>query len=284
MRAYLIRLRCLSPYLTPWRNCTLWGRLSWIVADRRLDGWTIDEWARRYQESNPPLVVGDAFPSDAVPVPAFFQANAKEKRPNHLPWNDWLTLCKTGRWPSEPPRPRTRRTVRMHVVMNRQLGSALDGGLRTEIGEQPDELLIVALIDDSLGETGLHSLITKLCEDGWGQGRSYGYGQIGLDSVVPLERPSEGEWMVTLGHFHSTEELPANGYWRWVGVPVRPHDRESRRGERQLFTSMLQPGSSFESSGTEAVGRVIEWAERSDYQHYGISPVWPVSGTRENAR
>lgn len=255
----------------------MWGRLCWIISDGRLPPWDIDTWLEYYREGTPPLVIGDAFPADAVPVPALFQAAASDDyRPTKtLPWESWLAVCGTGAFPegSSPP---VGDALRAHVVMNRKSGTALDGGLRTEKGLQPrNGLLLVAKIDDTLSHSGLETLLGELCREGWGQGRTYGYGAIRLKSIEPLEVPSGRDLSVTLGHCHPTDDLPDEGYWRWTGVPVRPHDPATRKAPDQHFTTMLLPGACFATDESH-IGRTIPLDGRSDYLHYGLAPTWPA--------
>jgi hypothetical protein len=174
------------------------------------------------------------------------------------------------------------------VVLSRETGAALllddpgrsdkkRGQLRTEIGWQPNELILVAQSDDILGRAGLETLITELCKDGWGQGRTYGYGQVELAGIEHLERPAPTGWVVTLGHCHPTDDLPQDGYWRWTGVPVRPHDPQSRRGPEQFFATMLMPGASF-GTDTAALGCAVALPGRADAIHMGVVPTWPLIG------
>lgn len=276
MRTYQVQLKPRSPYLTPWRNCTLWGRLSWIVADGRLPGWDIRKWLDSYR-GEPPLVVGDAFPSDAVPVPAIFHALPRyEETPKTLPWKEWLEACATGAFPENNSDDHKARTSeRMHVVMDRGMGKSLDGGLRSERGWQPEELILIAQVGEALGKQGLETLLTELCKEGWGQGRSYGYGGIRLGGIEELDLPERTGVVVTLGHCHPTDDLAAGGYWRWAGVPVRPHDFETRRAPTQYFTTMLLPGATFKSDKAY-LGRIVGIGEGTDYVHYGYAPVWAV--------
>lgn len=227
----------------------------------------------------PPLIVGDAFPIDAIPVPAIFDALPQEEIhiPKTLPWEDWVSLCETGKFPKSK-NGKIRRVERMHVVMDRAKGTSVDGGLRSEQGFQPEKLVFIALVDDALGLNGLKTLVEKLSAEGWGQGRTYGYGHVTLDSIEKISPPSEGDYFVSLGHLHPTDDLP-KGYWRWEGVPVRPHDFETRHGPTQYFTTMLMPGATFEQNEKEWLGRCIGLNTIQDYLHFGISPIWRVKFT-----
>lgn len=221
MQTFLVRLDCRSPYLTPWRNCTLWGRFSWLVASGVLDGWTVEDWIARTRGGTPPLVVGDAFPYDAFPVPKRYHAEADgtRKLAMTLPWDDWLSLCATGRWPEAPPRSAVHAAERTHVVMDRTKGSSLDGGLRTEQGTQPKEgVAFVALTDEDFGRDGLEVLVQALCAEGWGYGRTTGYGHVELRSVEPLERPMAGGALYD-ARPSSPDRRPSGG--RLLAVPGR---------------------------------------------------------------
>ena len=277
MDTYLVRLRPVSPYLTPWRNCTLWGRLAWIVQSGHLPGWDIARWVGLTPEGLPPVIVGDAFPVDAVPVPAKFRQGSTRAHKDFkvLPWDSWQALCASGVWPKlDQPTP-TPRIERMHVSMNRSSGSSMEGGLRTEIGSQPKELLVVVQSNE-MDQTGLELLFQELCIEGWGANRSSGYGQLQFESVEAIARPADTGWIVALGHVHPTDDLPEQGYWQWTGVPVRPHDAQSRQGRQDYFATMLGPGASFPTNAHH-IGRTIEWEGRKDYRHFGIAPTWPVT-------
>lgn len=284
MDTYLVRLKPLSPYLTPWRSCTLWGRLTWIVRNLNERGdlpeWPIDTWIEHYREGLYPLVVGDAFPEDAVPVPAIFHARPQNgvKVPKSLPWKDWKALCREGKVPEAEER-KAVRAERMHVVMDRDTGRATDGGLRTEIGFQPDTLIFLAQVDTSLGKQGLELLVNVLCQEGWGQGRTYGYGQVELVEIEDLPPPAHGTHFVTLGHCHPNGDLPTDGYWRFRGVPVRPHGPGDRKGESQYFTTMLEAGAIFEGNADNGyVGTIVpqKMPNNDAYLHYGLAPTWSI--------
>ncbi|MBI2426158.1 MAG: hypothetical protein HYV27_25265 [Candidatus Hydrogenedentes bacterium] len=261
------------------------------MASGAVPGWSIEDWIQFYREGLLPLVVGDAFPCDAVPVPAYFLASAQgpRKMPKTLPWPQWLELCRTGNWPDPFPDPVAMREVeRQHVAINRATGTALEGQLRTERGHWPAVgIFFVALIDDILEIQDFTKMLELLCTEGWGYGRSYGYGHIELDSIEPLEQPEPASHFATMGHCHPTECLPEIGWWRWRGVPVRRHNPDTRRAAQLQFTTMLDAGATFECASTvfpSHVGAVLfePMAENGHYAHNGFAPVWPVSLKEEN--
>lgn len=284
MQPFLVRLECRSPYLTPWRNCTLWGRVCWSIASGGVRGWAIRDWIDLCREGLPPLVVSDGLPEGAVPVPAAFLARAKgpAKAPKTLPWRQWLDLCRTGAWPEPlPSRSNGREAARQHVVINRTTGTALEGQLRTEKGTWPEgDILLVVLADGSLGREGLESVFEVLCTEGWGYGRSYGYGQIALRSIEALDWPAATGAVATLGHCHPADDFPREGFWRWSGVPVRRHDPQTRRGPRAEFARMLAPGATFAwEAAPRTVGKILyEPMEGGDhFAHCGLAPAWPIT-------
>jgi hypothetical protein len=177
---------------------------------------------------------------------------------------------------------------RSHVVLSRETGAALllddpdrpqkkRGQLRNEVGWQPEELILVAQTDDILGLAGLKTLMAELCKDGWGQGRTYGYGQVEFAGIEKLERPAPTGWVTTLGHCHPTNDLPQEGFWRWTGVPVRPHNPDTRQAPQQFFANMLLPGASFGTDAT-TLGQAITLPGRRDAKKIGVAPTWPLIG------
>lgn len=283
MRRYLARFRCGSPYLTPWRSPTVWGRLTWAVASGAVQSWSIGDWLDAYESGLPPVVVGDGFPESAVPVPAACLARHRgtEKPPGTLAWRDWLALCATGEWPAGAravPVPAAERT---HVTMNRATGTGERGMLRTEHGDWPERMVLPLWADDSVGEDAVRALLAVLAAEGWGHGRSYGYGHIVLEGVEALAAPADAGHYVLLGHCHPTADLPEEGHWRWAGVPVLAHDPATRRAILpQRFVTMLGPGATFPSSGGvpafagEVVSTRLPGHDR--YLHHGLAPAWPV--------
>jgi hypothetical protein len=178
-----------------------------------------------------------------------------------------------------------REVERQHVVMDRSTGTTVEGGLRTEKGEWPPEgIVMMALLDEALGLESFKKMLVLLCTEGWGYGRNYGYGQIELASIEPLNRPASTGHVVTLGHCHPTDDLPEDGYWRWTGVPVLAHNPDTRRAILpHRFTTMLAPGATF-ASDQPHVGQVLHarLPHNDDYLHNGMVPTWPVKTPEEN--
>jgi hypothetical protein len=253
------------------------------VAAGALPEWSLDRWLGAYRRGRPPLVAGDGLDAANVPVPAAMLARATgpAKRPKTLPWDAWTGLCATGEWPAQAERRETRIVERTHVSISRESGTGIEGKLRTEKGELPPSgILIHTLVDGELGEPGLRRLVNGLCAEGWGQGRSYGYGSIDLDSIEEPAVPEPTGWVVTLGHMHPEDALPKEGYWRWTGVPVLAHHPETRRALLpHRFATMLLPGACFPApGGCPYLGACADADIREipDYLHYGLAPTWPI--------
>ncbi len=288
---------CRSPYLFPGRNCTLWGRLCWIVAEGGLDGVSLDDWFQSYESGEPYVVVGDLLPYGEMPTPALYRAAAGlEDVPKSYPLSDWENAIRAGRL-SGTKNGQDLAVVaveRTHVSLSRSKGSAAEGALYTAEGwYSPGGMVLYALAHEGIGAPGVQKLLEALCEEGWGLRRNVGYGQLKLISCEPMESPKfEGnDLFVTLGHIHPTEDLPAEGWWRWTGVPVIPHDPDSRRAmidperednhplSRYHFTTMLQPGATFRGAPQQPfAGAVLKYqAGNRTLYHYGMSPVLPIA-------
>ncbi len=287
MKHYLIRIECKSPYLTPWRNCTIWGRLCWIVKNGVVPGWNIDDWINAYKGGDPPLIIGDGLPFNAIPVPSVFLANADGARelPKTLSWARWLELCRTGVMPvDENDKTKIHKTARMHVTIDRSTGTAIDGQLRAERGDLPvDGIVILALLGDNLDFENFEKLFGELCIEGWGYGRSYGYGQCELYNIEPIARPESTGNVVTTGHCHLDDNLPQIGFWRLTGAPVLAHDPDTRRALLpHRFTTMLEPGATFQTDD-RYLGKTVsaELPGHEDYLHYGLAPAVPVKVEEE---
>ena len=287
MNHYLIHIECRSPFLTPWRSPTLWGRLCWLVKSGVLDNWTIDTWINAFMDSSPPLILSDGLPIHAVLTPAVFlaTADAAQEIPKTLPWEKWLELCITGEIPEteknqrHEPKMETK-VARQHIKMDRATGTTIEGALRTERGDMPlDGILIMAQTDDSLGTESLKILFETLCIEGWGYGRNYGYGQIALRSIEEFIRPPGTGNVVTLGHCHPTDDLPRDGFWRLTGVPVLVHDTQTRHALLPWrFASMLSPGATFHADDL-SIGKIISSLidGNNNHLHNGLVPTLPVN-------
>lgn len=292
MNHFLILIKCRSPYLTPWRSCTIWGRICWLIKSGVIDGWTIDRWMQESMSDSPPLIVSDGLPVHGLPTPAAFLACAgvDQDIPKTVHWDYYQDLCMTGD-PSVLPdkQPSDIRVSRQHVMMDRATGSTIDGQLRTERGVLAPEGIMIIVQSDSLDRNKLLTIFKALCREGWGYGRNYGYGQLALEFVSDYSRPRSTGSVVTLGHCHPTEDLPKNGFWRFTGVPVLAHHPEARRPKmvhdsdkdtakpEWLFASMLAPGATFQTDA-QHLGKVIssQIDGNDNHLHNGLVPTLPV--------
>lgn len=296
----LTRLNCRSAYLTPGSNSRLWSRLCWAVASDALPGLTLEDWFASYEAGDPLVVVGDLIPEVSFPVPAMYRASRwNDEPPVSLPYPVWEEVVRSGRLQQRPPTsPNVHAVERTHVSLSRSTGRAAEGALYSQHGwYAPGGFLLFALVDDLIGIDGFRQLLEAVCLEGWGARRNVGYGEISIETCEPVVPPSSTAFAMTLGHIHPTPELPTEGWWRWAGAQVVPHDPDTRAAliapdrltnhplHRYHYTTMLEPGATFATGGElgrEYFGSVLRYevGETSLY-HYGMAPLYPVATLEE---
>jgi len=88
MREAKLTLRPVSPFLSPLQSDTLWGQVAWAIA--YAEGVTEEtdacqRFTGRYGKAgDPPLVVSDAFPAGALPMPVLWPLSRAER--------EWLAV------------------------------------------------------------------------------------------------------------------------------------------------------------------------------------------------
>ena len=289
MNWFEVRVRPLAPFRTQWRNDTVWGRLTWAVAQGVLPGWSIQRWLQGYREQQPPLVVGDGFPASSFPLPAAWKtlhAAEAEKPPEYITFAEFVRLASGGKPPIARGRPPADAS-RLHVSLSRETNTAAEGSLRVEqaytthaeTGETPEPILIHTLTSQDLGQKELEALWQHLAMEGWGKRRSVGYGAFELIGITPAQTPQNGDAFLTLGHCLPTPDLPREGLWRWTGIEAIPHDPVSGLAILpKMFTLALRPGACFHQPPTrEWTGRMLlhPLEKNQDYMKYGLAPCWP---------
>lgn len=286
MNWYEVQITPLAPFRTLWRNDTIWGRLTWAVARGAIASWDICRWLAAYRDGTPPLVVSDGFPRTGYPLPAVWQTiptNDDSKPPDVIALDELARLSSGTSHPivsGQPLRP----SPRIHVSLSRTTGCALDGSLYVADAYLPPEnvpISILTLLDQSLTPRDLEALWQHVASEGWGKGRSTGYGAFQLASVIPLQPPAQGaDAFVTLGHIVPNDDLPRDGLWRWSGVKIVPHDPATGLTMLPaLFTVALRPGACFrETPPRQWAGRMLfhPLTGNPEYARYGLAPAWPI--------
>ncbi|MCL6623641.1 MAG: hypothetical protein K6T17_03360 [Fimbriimonadales bacterium] len=291
MRWKLIHIQCLSPYLTPWRAPTLWGRLAWIIAEGAIPDWDISTFISFYKENQPPLILSDGLPKDAIPTPLHWQsawAQSNSKPPKTLPWD---TLNALRQNPSQPPREaegeheRGEREIALwRTAIDRATGKASEGALRADHGWiAPQGILIFALVHNVFTDETLQKLFLNLSAEGWGNMRSSGNGAFKVQSIQDFNPDiNDPDGFMLLAHCHPTKDMPAEGLWKLNSVPVLPHHPDTGRPVGPLpppqRATMLAPGASFkEKQPKPFYGTLLPLGRiHPDYLHYGIAPALPI--------
>lgn len=81
MRPFRITLTLRSALGTPLAADTLWGHIAWGIRYRQGNA-TLEEWLARYDQDDPPLVLGDPFPTGLFPRPVLPQGPRPKDRPD----------------------------------------------------------------------------------------------------------------------------------------------------------------------------------------------------------
>jgi hypothetical protein len=291
VRWKLIHIQCLSPYLTPWRAPTLWGRLAWIIAEGAIQDWDIKTFITLYRENQPPLILSDGLPKDAIPIPLHWLsawAEKTSKLPKTLPW-DTLNAQRQNP-PPHPPEAedkseRGEREIALwRTAIDRATGKATEGALRSDHGWlAPEGILVFALVHDILSDETLQELFQILSVEGWGNMRSSGNGAFKVQSIQDFN-PSipDPDGFMLLAHCHPTEDMPPEGLWKVNSIPVLPHHPDTKRPIGPLpptrRTVMIAPGASFKEKQPEPFYGTVLFSSsiHSDYLHYGIAPALPI--------
>ncbi|GMV36332.1 MAG: hypothetical protein AMXMBFR61_08400 [Fimbriimonadales bacterium] len=287
MNWYEVQITPLAPFRTPWRNDTIWGRLTWAVAQEAIASWNIHRWLQAYRDGNPPLVVADGFPRTGFPLPAAWHTlptKDDHKPPEVITFEELTRLSKGNGHPIESGQP-LRPSSRLHVSLSRSTGCAVDGSLYVADAYLPPEdvpISVVTLLDHGLTPRDLEALWQHVASEGWGKGRSTGYGAFRLDGVTPLEPPAQdANGFVTLGHIIPNDDLPLDGLWRWSGIKTVPHDPDTGLTMfPPLFSVALRPGACFrEKPPRQWTGRMLlhPLEGHPNYTRYGLAPAWPIT-------
>lgn len=291
MRAYRIRLRPHSPWLTPWHADTLFGCLCWRYSELA-GGDSLRNWLDAFRAGEPPFVISDAFPDGWLPTPALagFQDDLKHK--NRTPaligeqvFDTWRreprTLTRAPETPSGFIGARG-----LHVTLDRNTDTPLDPGGLFELeaeftgGSAPDRFSIFVAGSAAIVDT-VHACIALQGMHGFGKRSSAGFGAFSVGPPEPcaLFDPFEGaNGFVALSHFVPAPEDPRDGAWTVrVKYPKFQGNMVDYPFKGRLLA--IAPGAAFRTGGPPRhwYGRGIE-IERSGYValHYGFCLAAPA--------
>ena len=261
MNVFLLRLRPLSPWVTPWHSSSLWGSLCWALADI-LDPSEFAQWLSAAREGHPHFVVSDAFPAGLLPFPAGIRANTTghKLKAAWITRETFLSFAQTASAelpPAATSIPPFLTSSTQHAVIGRATNTTDEGDL-FEIDVQtfsaghrePHELDVYMAVEDRAADT-LLAAWSLLALRGFGRYRSSGLGAFELVTQLQpqgwLEDRSSARGFMALSHFVPAPNDPTDGAWRLaVSYPKFQGDLVQRYLKGRVV--YIAPGALFRSS------------------------------------
>lgn len=293
-----LKLKPGGAWTTPWQADSLLGALAVAWARSRGDEALRRDFLDPWRAGEPPFVVSDAFPGDALPAPA------------NLPLMDWRpdlrkTVKKTrllsesafreaqaGRKPNPDAlaaAASTRDGVRMRNSVSRLTGSASDqDGLfevrYTDLEGDGARLTIYARAT-SAGMEILTEALAALGQEGYGARATSGHGAFSIDGdptpCPELDDVPDADGFVSLSTFQPARADPTDGYWRaFVKYGKMAPDFHFAAVFKRPQT-MLEPGACFYVGGAPrpfyggAVEseRLLSEGDRRRLAEIGVHPI-----------
>lgn len=279
---FRIRIRPLSPWLTPWHADTLAGLLCWAYVRAEGPEALRRDLLDRFVAGQPPFVLSDAFPQDMLPFPEALrlaswppEERKRVKRTVFLE-RDLFARFQQGERPSPrellPGKP-VQVVANFRNILDRTTDTTGAAGSLFSVQEQVltkgfNRLDIYVRIAAGL-ESFLLDLFRCLSETGFGADVSVGRGQFevegGLEPADWLDPDGVGgESMVVLSTFQPAASDPIDGCWQsFVKYgKLGPDFGLDNVFKRPLI--MLRPGACFRSTAMSHrpwMGRAIPMKE-----------------------
>ena len=263
-----IALKPVGAWVTAWRADSLLGALAATWARSRGADALRRDFLDPWRAGEPPFVLSDAFPGDALPAPAIlplmnWQPSARKavKKTRLLPANAFRET-QSGRKPPLPkngdaPGASTRDGVRMRNSISRLTDSAAESdGLfevrYSELGDADGRLTVYARAASD-GLAVLMEALETLGRTGYGARATSGYGAFDLDgdpaARTELDDVPGADAFVSLSTFQPAPSDPTEGCWRaFVKYgKMAPEFQSAAIFKRPQ--AMLEPGACFHVRG-----------------------------------
>ena len=229
MSIYKIRLRSLSPFLTPLQADTVFGHLCWVVAHREGEEG-IKEFLTPFIKGNPPFVVSDGFPEGFLPKPVsldYMGSKSPDLKPEErkkIKRVEFITLAEFNRirkgeviTPSEEGGKEQLYSTIHNTISRLTFTTLKEGGLYTleERFAESYEIYVKIIRDD--WKRRVIELFEALSKTGFGKKKSIGKGHFSIESVEPFNDFCDVEGadgFVTLSSFFPRREDPTDGFYR----------------------------------------------------------------------
>ena len=229
MSIYKIRLRSLSPFLTPLQADTVFGHLCWVVAHREGEEG-INEFLKPFIEGNPPFVLSDGFPEGLLPKPVSLDymgsksSDLKPEEQKKIKRLEFITLAEFNRIrkgeviiPSEEGSKEQPYSTIHNTISRLTFTTLKEGGLYTleERFAESYGIYVKIINDDWKGR--VIELFDELSKTGFGKKKSIGKGHFSIESVEPFNDfcdIEDADGFVTLSSFFPRREDPTDGFYR----------------------------------------------------------------------
>ncbi len=283
LKLYRLRLRPLSPWMTPWQSDTLSGLLCWMGV--RTGGVEkLKEIIEPAYKKKPRFVLSDVFPGDLLPLPTLtrIQTWPPEER-KRIKKSRWLSQSAFSEYRKDnrhlkidevhlDPSPFCART-RLRTMLDRtrdttgedgSLFSTLDTSLTSP--EKQQFLSVYARIESGF-EDELLQLFKELSKTGYGADISSGFGEFEVlgtweDASVIDEQVTQPNGLICLSSFQPDTNDPTDGLWECF---VKYGKLGPDFGIENVFKRpqlLFKPGACFHSTDARPyIGRVIPMKE-----------------------
>lgn len=305
MKTYRLTFRLSAPSLTPWQADTLFGHVCWAIAGLHGDARLADV-LERCRGGDPPLILSDGFPPDALPRPlislpavttgdvgAQVAAARRSKDFSARKWQsaDEFRLTLNGDAPiygsDAGPGDGETFVIRTHNQINRETGTAGDaadsGGLYSFLADWAAERVVFLRVADDLGFDWREAL-DYVASEGFGKRKAVGYGAISAWSALEHDgfgEPDNPNGFVSLSCFVPASGDPTDGYWRtFVKFGKAGNVRGASAHPFKRPSLMLSAGSTFYTNRAprSAYGRMVDhvapgWPDISQYAFAFAVPI-----------
>ena len=292
-----LKLKPVGAWTTPWQADSLLGSLAVAWARSRGDDALRRDFLDPWRAGEPPFVLSDAFPGDAMPAPAnlplmdWQQDMYKTVKKTRLLSQSAFREAQAGRKPNldDAPAASTQNRVRMRNSVLRLTGSAneQDGLFEvrcTDLEGDGARLTIYARATSG-GMEILTEALETLGREGYGARAASGHGAFELDGgptpCPELDDVPNADGFVSLSTFQPARGDPTDGFWRaFVKYGKMAPDFHFAAVFKRPQT-MLEAGACFYVGGAPRpfyggaveAERLLSEGDRSRLAEIGVRPV-----------
>ena len=296
---YRVKLKPISPFLTPWQADTIFGHLCWALL--RLEGEdALKKFLQPFSQNQPPIIISDGFPQDLLPLPLTANLLLPEpqkaekrkilKKIKYIPINLFDQIRNAQTWcPSEDFQTPASFTqiATPHASISRLTNTTAQGGKFFEQQEfiiqapENNRFISIYLKIQPGWEDKIKSLFQYIAHTGYGSKKSAGKGQVEFISMEkfefsPINNPNG---FISLSNFVPAPNDPTKGCYKILVKYGKLGEEFAQSGapfKKPII--MLQAGSCFKTqSPKEFYGSVLfNISAKPQVIHYAYSFALPI--------